>query len=96
MALLIIRVSRMPEAPTRVPAMMSRLLLRVKPEAATARPVNELSSEMSTGTSAPPMGRTKMTPSTSDSTGRGDHQGHAAGHQGGDGQRHDGHARRGR
>ena len=68
MALDIIRVSRMPEAPTRVPAMISRLLLSVKPEAATARPVNEFSSEISTGTSAPPMGSTKMTPSTSDST----------------------------
>ncbi len=56
-ALLIIRVSRMPDAPTRVPAMISRLLLRVKPEAATASPVNEFSSEMSTGTSAPPIGQ---------------------------------------
>ena len=55
----------MPEAPTRVPAMISRLLLRVNPEAATASPVKELSREMSTGTSAPPMGRTKITPSTS-------------------------------
>ena len=67
MAWLIIRVSRMPDAPTRVPATMSRLLSRVKPEAATAKPVNELSSEISTGTSAPPMGRTKMTPRTSES-----------------------------
>ncbi len=68
MALLIRRVSRMPEAPTRVPAMINRLLLRVNPEAATARPVNELRREISTGTSAPPIGRTKMTPSTSDNT----------------------------
>ena len=68
MALLIRRVSRMPDAPTRVPAMISRLLSRVKPDAATARPVKEFNSEMSTGTSAPPMGSTKMTPSTRDST----------------------------
>ena len=65
-ALLIIRVRRMPDAPTSVPATINRLLLRVNPDAATARPVNELSREMSTGTSAPPIGSTKMTPSTSD------------------------------
>ncbi len=35
---------------------------RTNPLAATASPVNEFSSEMSTGTSAPPMGSTKMTP----------------------------------
>ena len=52
----------MPEAPTRVPATISRLLSSTKPEAATARPVNEFSSEMRTGTSAPPMGSTKITP----------------------------------
>ena len=39
-----------------------------KPDAATARPVKELSSEISTGTSAPPMGSTKITPSTRAST----------------------------
>ncbi len=64
MALLMRRVSKMPEAPTRVPAMISRFEPRVKPEAATASPVKELSSEMSTGTSAPPMGSTKATPRT--------------------------------
>ena len=62
MAWLIMRVSRVPDAPTSVPATMSSVLLRVKPEAATARPVKELSREMSTGTSAPPMGSTKMAP----------------------------------
>ncbi len=67
-AWLIIRVSRIPEAPTRVPATISRLLSSVKPDAATARPVNELSSEIRTGTSAPPIGSTKMTPSTRDRT----------------------------
>ena len=56
-AALIILVSRMPDAPTSVPAMMSRFEPIVKPDAATARPVNELSSEMSTGTSAPPIGQ---------------------------------------
>ena len=68
MAALMSRVRMMPEAPTRVPATISRALSSTKPDAATARPVNEFSSEISTGTSAPPMGRTKMTPSTSDST----------------------------
>ena len=67
MAALISRVRIMPEAPTRVPATISSSLSSTKPEAATAKPVNEFSSEISTGTSAPPMGRTKMTPSTSDS-----------------------------
>ena len=55
----------MPEAPTSVPATMRRSLSSTNPDAATARPVNEFNSEMSTGTSAPPMGSTKMTPSTS-------------------------------
>ena len=65
MAALMSRVRIMPEAPTSVPATMRRALSRTKPDAATARPVNELSSEISTGTSAPPMGRVKMTPSAS-------------------------------
>ena len=68
MAWLIIRVSSVPDAPTSVPATMSSVLLRVKPDAATARPVKALSREMSTGVSAPPMGRTKIAPSTSDRT----------------------------
>ena len=66
-AALMSRVSRMPEAPTRVPATMSRFEPSVKPDAATATPVKELSSEISTGTSAPPIGRTKATPSTNES-----------------------------
>ena len=61
-AWLIIRVSRVPDAPTSVPATMSRSEPIVKPDAATASPVNELSSEMRTGTSAPPIGSTKATP----------------------------------
>ena len=68
MALLIKRVKMMPEAPTRVPATINRSESSTKPEAATAKPVNEFSSEMSTGTSAPPIGSTKITPSTSAST----------------------------
>ncbi len=64
MALLIRRVSKIPEAPTNVPATIRRFEPSVKPEAATARPVKELSSEIKTGTSAPPMGSTKATPST--------------------------------
>ena len=67
MAALMRRVRMMPEAPTRVPATINRALSSTKPDAATARPVNEFSSEISTGTSAPPMGSTKMTPSTSES-----------------------------
>ncbi len=62
MAVLIIRVNSMPEAPTKVPATTSRFELSVNPDAATARPVKALSSEISTGTSAPPIGSTKMTP----------------------------------
>ena len=61
-AALISRVSRMPDAPTRVPATMSRFDPSVNPDAATARPVKELSSEINTGTSAPPIGRTKTMP----------------------------------
>ena len=63
-ALLIRRVSKIPEAPTRVPATMSRFEPSVKPDAATARPVKELSREINTGTSAPPIGNTKAAPST--------------------------------
>ncbi len=67
MAALISRVRIMPEAPTRVPATINSALSSTNPDAATARPVNEFNSEIRTGTSAPPMGSTKITPSTSDS-----------------------------
>ncbi len=63
MAALMSRVKIMPEAPTRVPATMSKALSSTKPDAATANPVKEFSREISTGTSAPPMGRTQITPS---------------------------------
>ena len=68
MASLMSLVSRLPEAPTRVPATISAKLFRVKPVAATARPVHALSSEMTTGMSAPPIGSTNATPRTSAST----------------------------
>ena len=68
MAWPIIRVSSVPDAPTSEPETISRSLCRTKPEAAAAMPVNELSSEMTTGMSAPPIGSTKSTPSRSAST----------------------------
>ncbi len=40
-------------------------LLSTKPAIATAVPVNELSSEMTTGMSAPPIGSVIVTPKTS-------------------------------
>ena len=61
-ASLINLVSRLPDAPTSVPATMSAKLLSVNPLAATARPVNAFSNEITTGMSAPPMGSTKATP----------------------------------
>ena len=64
MAELISRVRMIPEAPTSVPATIRRSLSSTNPDAATARPVNEFNNEISTGTSAPPMGSTKITPST--------------------------------
>ena len=58
-------VSSVPDEPTSVPATIIERLLMVKPSAATARPVNEFNSEMTTGMSAPPMGMTIATPKTS-------------------------------
>ena len=57
-----------PDAPTSAPLTMSTSLLSTNPVLAAASPVNELSSEMITGMSAPPIGTTKSTPRTSDST----------------------------
>ena len=54
-----------PEAPTRAPAMIRTGLPMTKPAIAAAVPVNELSSEMTTGMSAPPMGSTIVTPKSS-------------------------------
>ncbi len=60
-----IRLVRMvPEAPTIIPATISAVLLRATPVAAADRPVNALSSEITTGMSAPPIGSTTMLPST--------------------------------
>ena len=65
-ALHISMVSSVPDAPTSVPLMMSALLCSTNPVAATASPVNEFRSEITTGMSAPPMGVTMSTPKTSD------------------------------
>ena len=58
-------VSSVPEAPTSAPLTISTLLWSTKPVADAARPVNALSSEITTGMSAPPIGRTKRTPKSS-------------------------------
>ena len=53
-----------PEAPTIMPATISAVLFSATPVAAALRPVNALSSEMTTGMSAPPIGSTTKLPST--------------------------------
>ena len=53
-----------PEAPTIMPATISAVLLSATPVAAALRPVNALSSEITTGMSAPPIGSTTKLPST--------------------------------
>ena len=58
----IISVSSVPDAPTSMPATIRTLFSSSKPPAATARPVNAFSSEITTGMSAPPIGSTKRTP----------------------------------
>ena len=62
----IISVSKVPDAPTSMPATIRTLFWSSKPPAATARPVKAFSSEITTGMSAPPIGRTKRTPKSSD------------------------------
>ena len=59
-------VSIVPDAPTSVPATISKVLSSTYPDAATVRPVNAFSNEITTGTSAPPTGSTNSTPSTND------------------------------
>ncbi len=54
-----------PDAPTRAPAMIRTGLLITKPAIATAVPVNEFRSEITTGMSAPPIGRVIVTPKIS-------------------------------
>src|SRR5260370_28265886 len=62
MALAMSCVSKVPAAPTTVPAMIMAALSRTKPSNPTARPVRALYSEITTGMSAPPMGRVIPTP----------------------------------
>ncbi len=52
-----------PDAPTIMPATISAVLLSAMPAAAADRPVNALSSEITTGMSAPPIGSTIRLPS---------------------------------
>src|ERR1700743_2939656 len=62
---LAIRLVRMvPDAPTIIPATIITVLLSATPVAAADRPVNALSSEITTGMSAPPIGNTTMLPSS--------------------------------
>src|SRR6266542_2332115 len=58
-------VSSVPDAPTSIPLTMSTFSCRTNPVAAAARPVNALSSEMTTGMSAPPIGSTNRMPNSS-------------------------------
>ena len=66
MALHIIAVRMIPDAPTNAPAMISPLLLMTKPVIAAAKPEYELSNAITTGMSAPPIGITESTPRTSE------------------------------
>ena len=63
-ARLIATVKNVPLAPTSAPQMISSVELISKPVIATATPVKELSSEMTTGISAPPMGSVIATSSS--------------------------------
>ena len=62
-AISLVRIA--PEAPTSAPAMIRTGLPSTKPAIATAVPVNAFSRQMTTGMSAPPIGRTIVTPKTS-------------------------------
>jgi len=57
-----------PDEPTSAPVMISAELPSVKPMPAAAQPEYELSIEITTGMSAPPIGMIKSAPSTSAST----------------------------
>ena len=61
----IIIVSNVPDAPTSMPLTISTLFSSSKPPRPTASPVNAFSSEITTGMSAPPIGRTNRTPKSS-------------------------------
>ena len=57
-----------PEAPTIIPATIRAGLFSATPVAAALRPVKALSSEITTGMSAPPMGSTTKFPSNAAAT----------------------------
>src|SRR5207237_1318180 len=61
-------VRMLPDAPTSAPATISAQLAMTNPAIATAVPVNALSSEMTTGMSAPPIGSTIITPNPSEAS----------------------------
>ena len=61
-------VSSVPEAPTSIPLTIRTFECSTKPVAAAARPVNAFRSEITTGMSAPPIGRTNTTPNRAATT----------------------------
>ena len=63
-AISLVRIA--PEAPTSAPAMIRTSLPRTKPAIATAVPVKLFRRLMTTGMSAPPIGRTIVMPKISD------------------------------
>ena len=65
MARAIISVRSVPDAPTSAPLTIRTFSCRTKPVAAAARPVNAFRSAITTGMSAPPIGRTNSTPKAS-------------------------------
>ena len=64
----IIKVRTNPEAPTRQPATINAVLDSTIPAKAAAMPDKELSNEITTGISPPPMGRTKTKPAKTETT----------------------------
>ena len=60
LAIMIVRIN--PLAPTSEPATMSTLLSNKRPAKAAAMPESELSKEITTGISPPPIGITKPMP----------------------------------
>ena len=68
MALAIRLVRIVPDAPTIIPATIITVLFKATPVAAADSPVNALSSEITTGMSAPPIGSTTMLPRSAETT----------------------------
>ena len=64
--LAIISVRTNPEAPTKQPATIKAVFVNKTPAEAAAIPENELSKEITTGISPPPIGRTKANPANKD------------------------------